>query len=503
VRMVTAAETHYAAGAFERAIGLIWSAEARPLDERTRARVEVLRGRLAVVHGDPREAAGHQLDAALRLRSIDAMAASYAYLQALSTACSVGSFSVVGIEEVAQHAPVPGGSEPTVVGAALGVGLGLATVEGARRAAPWLRRALDEPGLTVDRTALGMLGAQLGAATMLWDIESFRRLARTHVDVARTAGALYALPMALNSLAQAMVFEGDLDGAAAAVGEANEIVEITSNHRPPSVSALHAGLAGMPEAEAIIESQITIARARGFGLALRSALWARAALLNGMGRHAEAFEAGSLAIEQRWEWSGHLFFHELVEAAARTGRDDVARAALARLEDTVDAAASDWALGVRSRCTALLARDDVADDLYRESIERLGRTALRPELARAHLLHGEWLCRNRRRAEGRRALRRAHELYSAMGARRFADRAERELKAIGEAAPTRVARRLDGLTDQEAQIARLAAEGWTNSEIGAQLYISPRTVEYHLRKVFTKVGVTSRHDLAASVTDAS
>ena len=193
---------------------------------------------------------------------------------------------------------------------------------------------------------------------------------------------------------------------------------------------------------------------------------------------------------------------ELIESAARSGATDLAADALERLSEMTQASGTDWALGVESRSRALLSEGDAAERLYREAIERLGRTRVRAELARARLLYGEWLRREGRRLDAREQLRAAHDLFTAMGAEAFGERARRELLATGETARKRTVETRDELTAQEAQIARLAALGRTNSEIGAQLFISPRTVEWHLRKVFTKLGISSRRELSAALPDA-
>ncbi len=498
-RLLAAAGAQYVAGSFDRATSLLSSAEVGPLDAEAMAQLDLLRGRMAILDGDSRRAVSPLLNAARRLESVDAHAASLAYLQALNSACMVGAMSSdMGIVDVAHHARAIDAPTPVTIEASLTIGLGLATADGTATAAPWLRRALAQARHEDQEIGVMLMGATCSAATILWDIEGFHHFAALHTEVARDAGALSTLPQALNAVAQVQVFEGDLAGALSSIAEANDILEMTSKRRRPSVSALHAGLAATDDAESIIDRQVALAHASGSGLSLRSALWARATLENGRGRYQDAFDAGSEAIGQRWEWSAHLFFHELIEAAVRIDRRDVAATTLDRLDATVEVAGTDWALGIRSRCRALLAVGAEADHLHRDAIERLGRTRLRPELARAHLLYGEWLRRERRRTEARDQLRRAHEMFTDIGIGAFAARAHRELLATGEVARPRTSTAYEGLTAQEAQIARLAAEGRTNPEIGLQLFISPRTVEYHLHKVFTKLGVTSRRDLATA-----
>ena len=244
--------------------------------------------------------------------------------------------------------------------------------------------------------------------------------------------------------------------------------------------------------------------ARGEGIAITVTQWAKAVLLNGQGRYEDAVLAAGQAAEHPYELAApNWALAELVEAAARSGRTEVATEALERLAEMTTAAATDWALGVESRARALVSEGDAADALHREAIERLGRTRVRAELARAHLLYGEWLRGESRATAAREHLRTAFDMFSTMGAEAFADRARRELLTAGESVRTRGATTLDDLTAQEAQIARLAATGQTNPEIGAQLFISPRTVEYHLHKVFAKLGIGSRRELCAVLPDAA
>jgi DNA-binding CsgD family transcriptional regulator len=232
-------------------------------------------------------------------------------------------------------------------------------------------------------------------------------------------------------------------------------------------------------------------------MAVKHAQWGRAILHNGRRQYAQAQAAGTEAMLHGADFGTHLFIPELIEAAVRDGCPEIAATALERLTRTTEPSGTDWAVGVQRRSEALLTDGADAEDLYREAIERLGRTSLRPELARAHLLYGEWLRRESRRVDARAQLRIAHELFTAIGALAFVERAGHELLATGETVRKRTPGRFDELTPQEANITRLAADGYTNVEIGAQLFISARTVEWHLKKVFTKIGVTSRRELRA------
>jgi len=226
-------------------------------------------------------------------------------------------------------------------------------------------------------------------------------------------------------------------------------------------------------------------------------------LYNGLARYEEALSAARQATSNPFDpWHSMWALPELVEAAARKGHTELAHDALARLAETTQPCGTDWALGIEARCRALLSDGAAADGLYREAIDRLGRTRLRPELARAHLLYGEWLRREKRRADARAQLRTAHGMLDAMGMEAFAGRAQRELLATGETARRRTVETVSTLTAQEASIARLARDGRTNPEIGTQLFLSARTVEWHLRKVFTKLGISSRRELTAALTQA-
>ena len=228
--------------------------------------------------------------------------------------------------------------------------------------------------------------------------------------------------------------------------------------------------------------------------------WAAAVLYNGLGRYQEGVSAARHATSNTFEpWVSMWGLPELVEAAARVGDTELARDALTRLEETTQSSGVDVAHGIEARSRALLTNGDNARLLYREAIERLGRTQVRPELARAHLVYGEWLRRQGRRVDAREQLRTAHDLFAAIGMEAFAERTGRELVATGERVRRRSPETREELTAQETQIARLARDGLSNPEIGAQLFISARTVEWHLRKVFTKLDISSRRQLRVAL----
>jgi ATP/maltotriose-dependent transcriptional regulator MalT len=369
-------------------------------------------------------------------------------------------------------------------------------VDGPAAAAPALREALratDDESL-VDE-AVQWQGQLLGVAMLAWDIESLRRLTVVHVRRSRELGALTMLPVALQALAQVHMLDGEFGAAASAITEASHILEATGSRFFSPMVATLAALVAADDALVVINDQIAAAHEARIGISVAAALWAHATLCNGAGDYERAFAAAAEAFETSWEWNAHVYFPELIESAVRTGRRAEAEAAFERLRQTTEASGTDWAVGIQCRSEALLAEGGSADDAHRGAIAHLERSGVRSELARAHLLYGEWLRRENRRVDARAQLRAAHEMFDGMGMAGFAERARRELVATGETVHKRSDDSLDELTPQEALVARLAADGRTNAEIGTQLFISPRTVEWHLRKVFTKLGVTSRRDL--------
>jgi DNA-binding CsgD family transcriptional regulator len=309
------------------------------------------------------------------------------------------------------------------------------------------------------------------------------------------------LATSVNVLAQAIALGGDFESVAMLVAEADAVTEATGTNVAPYGALVVAGLQGREaEATALIDATIKEATAGGQGTAVQYAHWANSVLLNGLGRYSDAMAAAMSASDDTPElfvsaWAAA----ELLESATRSDNSELARVALERIVAATAVAGTDWALGIQARSRALLSEGDVADGLYREAIERLGRTRLRPELARAHLLYGEWLRRENRRVDSRVQLRAAHDLFTAIGMEAFGERARSELLATGEKVRKRTAETHDELTAQERQIARLARDGLSNSEIGARLFISPHTVAYHLRKVFTKLNIRSRRELAIAL----
>jgi DNA-binding CsgD family transcriptional regulator len=362
---------------------------------------------------------------------------------------------------------------------------------------PILREALAaaREGMPADQE-LRWLSLAWGAAFETWDDERCETLSDRYVRLAREVGALSELPLALNERAHVLIFAGDLTTAASVVEEVQAAIEATgATFSPYGAMALAAWRGIQAEASALIDATLREVVSRGEGLGIIAAEWANAVLNNGLGRYEEALRAAQRATETPYWGIAKWGLTELVEAAVRCGRPAAAREAFGVLRMTTSASATDWALGVSARAGALMATDDTAEHLYLEAVERLGRTRIRSELARAHLVYGEWLRRQKRRIDARDQLRTAHEMLTGMGIEAFAERAARELAATGETVRNRNVNTLRDLTPQEAQIARLAGEGRTNPEIGSQLFLSARTVEWHLRKVFTKLDLSSRKQL--------
>jgi ATP/maltotriose-dependent transcriptional regulator MalT len=404
--------------------------------------------------------------------------------------------------EAARAAPL--GPEPPRAVDVLLDAFGIRLTEGYAAAAPTLRRALElvlAPEAGAEDEAgrwLWLAGARpnTAVAVELWDAESWHFLAARQTQVARDTGALVQLRVALNSLAGAHILAGELTTAALMIEEDHLIAEATGNPPIPYTDMMLAAWRGQEaQASELIEATLRQATALGLGRFVTFANYASSVLYNGLGRHDAARDAAWRAFERDLVARDALVLPELAEAASRTGDEALLRTALERLSELTRVSATDWVLGIEARVRALLGEGDVAESLYRESIAHLGRTRVRVELARAHLLYGEWLRRERRRVDAREQLRIAHEMLDAMGIEAFAERARRELVATGETVRKRSVETRDELTAQEALIARLARDGLSNPEIGTRLFISPRTVKYHLRKVFIKLDISSRSEL--------
>ena len=504
-RALAAAEAKYQAGAFEAALGLLGTAEAGPPDQLRRARADRLRGLIAFSSSRGSDAPPLLLKAARQFEPLDSRLARETYLDALAAATFAGRLALGGgmreVAEAARMAPPPPG--PARGPDLLLDGLSLVICEGYPAGGPVLRQAVSVfRGTDISREEeLGWLWLACRAALIMWDYDSFDVLSDRQVTVARDAGALIMLPIAFNMRSTAHLYAGEFAEAAAMVAQAESVIEATgSSIAPYGAVALAAFRGREAHAAHLIQTATDDAERRGEGRALSFIGWAAAVLYNGLGRYEEAVAAAQRASDdspavQFASWA----LVELIEAAVRAAIPGRAADALQRLSGMARYCGTDWALGAEARSRALVSDGADAERLYREAIDRFGRTRLRVDLARAHLVYGEWLRRQRRRRDARDQLGTAYEIFDSVGAAAFAGRARTELRATGGYAVQRAVETPDTLTAQEALIARLAGEGASNSEIAAQLFISPATVAYHLRKVFTKLGVSSRSQLAPAL----
>jgi DNA-binding CsgD family transcriptional regulator len=498
-RALAAAEVSVQAGAFDAALGLLATAEAAgPLDEVQRARVDLLRGHIAFASGSGSDAPLLLLKAAQRLEAVDPKVARETYLTAWRAANLAGQGGVaLEICRAIRALPqAPGSPQPldTLLDA-----VAMLTIDGRAAATPVLQQAAKALAEIPVEDVIRW-GSPAAATAASWDVEGWRALNQRHVRLIRDAGALAQLPLRLIALAISATWVGDFAGAASAIAEAESVAAATGSRIAPYALLRLRALQGREvETSALIAAALEQAAA-GQGMVAIHAHWAAAVLDNGLARYQQGVSAARHATSNTLEpWVSMWALPELVEAAARVGDVELARDALKRLEETTQPSGVDVALGIEARSRALLTNGDNAGLLYREAIERLGRTQLRTELARAHLLYGEWLRREGRRVDAREQLRTAHDLFLAIGMEAFAERARRELLATGEKARKRSPETREELTAQETQIARLARDGLSNPEIGAQLFLSARTVEWHLRKVFTKLHISSRRQLRVAL----
>ena len=507
-RTLAAAQFNVQAGAFDAALGLLVAAECGTLDEFGYARVDLLRGRVASASSAGSEAPAQLLKAARRLEPLDITLARETYLDAWGAALFAGRLASAGnLLEVSRAArDVPRPALPPRPADLLLDGLAVLITDGRAAATPILRRAVGAfrgEEVSVEKGLQWGVMASSAAAT-LWDFDGWDAVITRHVELARGTGALTVLSIALNGQGIVVTWCGDFAAAASVIAEAEAVTEATRTRIAPYAAMLLAAFQGREaEASTLIEAAIKAAVAGGEGLAVQYAHWTTAVLYNGLGRYEDALAAARQASEDTPElFLSAWALPELIEAATRSGKARLAADALERLTETTNASDADWAVAIEARSRALLSEGEVADGLYREAIDRFGRTRLRPELARAHLLYGEWLRRENRRVDARKQLRTAYETLVAMEAEGFAGRARRELLATGETVRKRTVETAVELTPQEAQIARLARDGLSNPEISTQLFLSPRTVEWHLHKVFTKLGISSRIQLHRALPDA-
>lgn len=504
-RALAAAQAKLDAGAPDAAHELLASAELTPLDELQRARLQRLRAQIAFARKRGSDAPPLLLDAAKRFEPLDAVSARETYLEAFGAAIFAGrecrESGVIEVAEAARAAPAaPNRPRPIDV---LLNGLARRFTERYEKSVPTLTRALrafaerDERG--DDRLRWLWVACPVTPeplAPELWDDETWHELTNRAVNLARDAGALSVLPIALSYRACVHLHAGEFATASELIQESDAISRAIGNPPLPYTSlALLAWRGQEAPALSAIESGLRDATARGEGRAIGLAHYATAVLYNGLGRYHDA----SAAAQRACAYEDLGFFGwaliELIEAGTRSDSRATAADALQQLDERTRASGTDWALGVRARSMALLSDGKAADTLYREAIERLGRSRIAVHLGRAQLVYGEWLRRENRRVDAREQLRAAHDAFSRMGAEAFAERAARELLATGESARRRTDETRASLTAQEAQIARLARDGLSNPDIGVRMFISSRTVQYHLRKVFLKLEITSRNQL--------
>ena len=505
-RLLAAARAKRDAGELDAALQLLSAAETGPMSALQAAEVEHLRGDVAFDQRRVGDAARLLVSAAKRFEALDPELARATHLEALGAATWAGDLDGPGALAEAAHAaraappaPNPPGAVDVVLDA-----LAVRLTEGYAAAAPVLQQALET--VLALKVPAGELGPWLWLtgrratgliALELWEADAWNELASRQVQVARDSGALVQLQFALNFLAESQLASGELSAAAVLLEEERVIAQAMGNPAVGYQDMMLAAWRGQELlASQLIERMVQAASALGLGRMVDHATHAKAVLYNGIGRYELARDAAQMAFEHRDHLGyGPFVVAELAEAASRTGDQGLVQDALAWLSERTQLTRTDWLLGIEARVRALLSEADAAEGDYRESIARLGHTRLRMELARAHLLYGEWLRREKRRFDAREQLRTAHDMFGAIGADGFAERARHELLATGETVRKRRDDTRDDLTPQEEHIARLALAGRTNPEIGAELFISPRTVEWHLKKVFMKLGISSRKGL--------
>jgi DNA-binding CsgD family transcriptional regulator len=508
-RALAAAQASLQAGAFDAAAALVAMAMAGPLGELQQALVDLLRGQIAFASSGGSDAPALLVKAAQQFEPVDAALARQTYLDAWLAALFAGRFAGAGsmheVARAARSAPPPADvPRPSDL---LLDGLAVLATEGRAQAEPLLRRAalvFAEEETTMEERVRWATAAE-AAAIMTWDEERWHAIVAREIQSCREAGWLAQLVISVNSMAILSAWRGDFAAAVSLIAEVEAIAAATGTRFAPFAAVMLAGFRGAESGAApLIEAVITAARAAGHGLGVQWSQCVAAVLYNGLGHYETALAQAQQASEQAPELFVSMWaLPELIEAASRTGQTRLAADALGRLAEATSIGRTDWGQGIYARCRALFNDGQDAEDGYREAVDRLSRTHLRPELARAHLLYGEWLHGEGRRTDARAQLRAAHDMCIRIGMEAFAERARRELHATGETARRRIADTHDQLTPQEAQIARLARSGLSNPEIAAQLFLSPRTVQYHLAKVFSKLEISSRRQLERALPDGA
>ena len=494
-RALAAARAKFEVGDFAAAESLLATANAGPLDELGQAQVQRMRAQIAFDMRRGRDAPPLLLSAARRLEDLDSELAHETYLEALVAAIYAGrlgsSTEAVEIARAARSAPL--GPEPLPARQMLLLGLATRLTDGHAAAAPLLAHALQAH--RDEEWQLDWLSLAYNLAAMeSWDDRAWFELASDQAQLARVTGTLTLLPYALDYLAGFHILAGEFSLAAGFFSEAEALdVGLRAETLPYIPLRLAAWRGQASTAMELVEVMMRGARDRGEGCAITAAECATAVLNNGLGQYKLALEAAQKAVAAGDLVTSSWALDELVEAASRCGQNEVARQAVDQLSER--ASGTEWAKGTTARSRALVADGEAAESLHRQAIEYLGQSRMATYLARARLTYGEWLRREGRRVDARKQLREAYDMFRLMGADGFAERAKHELLATGAKVRKRRDDTRDELTPQEEHIARLARDGRTNPEIGAELFISSRTVEWHLRKVFTKLGVSSRRGL--------
>jgi DNA-binding CsgD family transcriptional regulator len=505
-RALRAANCKHQAGAEDAALRLLAVANAGPLNELEQARAQLLYAQITFVMTRGRDAPPLLVEAAKRLEPLDPRLARETYLEAFAAALSADRLVQGGDpREVATAVLAADWSPSTRACDLLLDGLAVFTCQGYVAGAPALKVALQafrDARLSED-DGLRWLWLAGRVARALADDDAWDELTARNLELARRTGAFSALPVALTDRVVVELVSGRIGVATSLAAEADAVVEATASHLPQRTSITLANWRGRDaEAVALSEARLQEVLRRGEGLWLAADDWGSAQRYNALGRYDDALAAAEQAVARGLGLSIWVL-PELIEAAVRSGQPERAAGRLVQLGEIARAAGTDWALGTHARAAAMLAEGAAAERLYKQAIERLSRIHMRGSqtLARAHLLYGEWLRREHRRVDAREHLRIAHAMLADMGAEAYAERARRELLATGETVRKRTVETLDELTPQEVQVARLAADGQTNPEIGAQLFLSPRTVEWHLTKMFGKLGISSRKELRAALSD--